>query len=415
VNWALPLAALAIGLFFNELSGGNRLNIIAFPLLGTLAWNLLLYVILLAAWLGRLRRRDAPPARTWLERLVGSGSAAGGGGHPLLSRAFARFGTDWLRHGGPLTHARVRRNLHLSAAALAVGILIGMYWRALSVEYRAGWESTFVGPATLHGLLQAVLGPASAVTGIGLPSPDRLTALRWSEGNGEIAGPWIHLWAATATLFIIGPRLVLAALSALRAWRLRRRLPVPGREDFYVRRLLREARGQGATLRLIPYSFHPPAETLRRLRASLTDLFGAGTQAEAEPPVAYGDEEAWLARASFGSETDQILLLFNASATPEAEIHGDFADRVRRRLSEVSKGTALTALIDETAYRERLGDQAGARGRIESRRAAWDKVLRPHGLSPIAVDFSEPDDTALARRLEGALVRDPSLLSGVAA
>jgi hypothetical protein len=243
VNWALPLAALAIGLFFNELSGGNRLNIIAFPLLGTLAWNLLLYVILLAAWLGRLRRRDAPPARTWLERLVGSGSAAGGGGHPLLSRAFARFGTDWLRHGGPLTHARVRRNLHLSAAALAVGILIGMYWRALSVEYRAGWESTFVGPATLHGLLQAVLGPASAVTGIGLPSPDRLTALRWSEGNGEIAGPWIHLWAATATLFIIGPRLVLAALSALRAWRLRRRLPVPGREDFYVRRLLREARG----------------------------------------------------------------------------------------------------------------------------------------------------------------------------
>jgi hypothetical protein len=49
-------------------------------------------------------------------------------------------------------------------------------------------------------------------------------------------------------------------LEALRAWRLAGRVRVPGREDFYVRRLLRDARDVGALVRLIPYSFHLPPE-----------------------------------------------------------------------------------------------------------------------------------------------------------
>ena len=73
-NWAVPLAALVLGFLSHRLDG-ERLNILAFPLLGMLAWNLLVYV-----WLAigavrpgreghpllRLVERAASPAATRL-------------------------------------------------------------------------------------------------------------------------------------------------------------------------------------------------------------------------------------------------------------------------------------------------------------------------------------------------------------
>jgi hypothetical protein len=48
--------ALLLGVATNEIGGGGRLNIIAFPLMGMLAWNLAVYGLLLAAWVRRLGR-----------------------------------------------------------------------------------------------------------------------------------------------------------------------------------------------------------------------------------------------------------------------------------------------------------------------------------------------------------------------
>ena len=47
-NWALPLVALVLGFVSHRLDGG-RLNILAFPLLGMLAWNLFVYLWLLVS------------------------------------------------------------------------------------------------------------------------------------------------------------------------------------------------------------------------------------------------------------------------------------------------------------------------------------------------------------------------------
>lgn len=417
IGWALPLAALIAGLLTNELGASSRLNIIAFPLLGTLAWNLVAYALLFAGLVRRLAARGDRPRAIWLERLTGCASRSSdpAGSQPALQAALARFAGDWLRYAAPLTRSRVRRALHLSAAALVIGVLAGMYWRALGVEYRAGWESTFIGPQTLDALLRVILAPASALTGIGLPGAEQLAALRWSAGAGENAGRWIHLYAATALLVVIGPRAVLAAIATACVWRLKRNLAVPGREDCHVRRLLREAHGEGASVRLIPYSFHPPARSLDTLRALLTDVFGSGTQLSADSPIPYGGEDAWLAGATFGPDTDQIILLFNSAATPEAETHGALVAGIGDALARRRSGTVLTLLLDETAHRERLAGQAGAAARLASRRAAWEKVLRHAGSTPVAVDFAQADRTALARRLEGALVRDPALVAGNAA
>jgi hypothetical protein len=409
VSWALPLAAFTLGLLGNELAGGNRLNIISFPLLGTLLWNLAIYLLLLAGAIAMLGRRgEGTPPPLLARWLVGAGAHRRFGAQQRLAAALGRFTSDWVTYARRLIAARTRRTLHLSAAALAAGVVAGMYLRALSVEYRAGWESTFIGAETLHGLLNIVLAPASALTGIAIPDPERLAALQWSAGAGENAAAWIHLWAATALLFVIGPRLVLALWSAAAAFRLKRRLPVPGREDFYLRRLLRQASGEGAAARIIPYSFRPAPAALRRLQDLLTGALGDGVRVEVSPPVAYGEEDAWLAAARFGTDTDHNLILFKLAATPEAETHGALAAGVRAALRRERSGAGLTALLDESAYRERLAGQAGAEARIDGRRRAWAQVLQ--GMSLVPIDLSSADDAAQAQKLESALARDPALL-----
>ncbi len=407
LGWALPLLALALGVATNEIESSKRLNIIAFPLAGMLIWNLAIYALLVGGALRRLvRRRRGPVRANPVAGLLARSMRPGGriaSAQPPLGGALARFGRDWLRVSAPLSYSRASRTLHLSAAALAAGVLLGMYLRALGIEYRAGWESTFIGAETLHHLLAAVLGPASALTGLALPDPAQLQALRWSEGGrGENAGPWIHLYAVTAGLFIVGPRLALAAWHGLRAAALRRRFPIPGNEDFYIRRLLRGARGIGSVVRIVPYSFHPPEDSLRSLRRALCDLLGEKTRLALDPPIPYGEEDAWLGAPAGDGEADHLILLFNLSATPEAENQGALAGGVARRLAD--QGGGLAVLLDQSAYRRRLAGQGGAEGRLAVRRSAWEAMLAGRGLAPLTVDLEEMDPPALARVLEAALL-----------
>jgi hypothetical protein len=412
LSWALPLFALILGIATNEIESSKRLNIIAFPLAGMLIWNLAIYALLAAGALRRLARRGKGPVRANPVAGLFARSMRPGGriasAQPPLGAALARFGRDWLRISAPLTYSRASRTLHLAAAALAAGVLLGMYLRALGVEYRAGWESTFIGADTLHRLLGIVLGPASALSGIALPDAAQLQALRWSESaRGENAAPWIHLYAVTAGLFIIGPRLLLGAWHIVRAAALRRRFPVPGTEDFYIRRLLRSARGIGSVVRVVPYSFHPPEASLRLLRRALCDLLGEKTRIALDPPISYGEEDAWLAAPDGDGEADHLILLFNLSATPEAENQGTLAAGIRQRLAK--GGGGLAVLLDQSAYRQRLAGQSGAESRISVRRAAWESMLAGRGVTPLSVDLDEMDSPALSRALEGALLQAPAL------
>ena len=405
VDWVLPLAALFLGVASNAIDG-RRLSIIAFPMLGMLLWNLAVYVLLALQGLRRLapsRRASHPHKLTGLiQRITGAARAAASAQQPLGS-ALGRYLRDWLSWSAPLTNSRAARVLHLSAAALAAGLLIGMYWRALGTEYRAGWESTLLGPQTVHALVQFMLWPASLLTGISLPDLSRVAALRWGAGSpGENAGPWLHLYAATAFLFIIGPRLVLAAFTALRAARLKRRFPVPGQDDFYIRRLLRSVRGGATIVRVIPYSFNPPEKTQRQLERLLSDVLGEKTKMMLEAPIPYGAEDEWLAQFHLrDGDTDHLVILFNLSATPEGENQGALVSGVRRRIAEAKSGAGLTVLLDESAMRQRLGD--GVEPRIQSRRGAWEAMPRQHHAAPLSLDL-DAEPASLARPLESALL-----------
>lgn len=398
LNWAVPLAALGAGLGSNVLDG-PRLNILAFPLLTMLAWNLLVYLWLAITAL--TPAREQRPLLTMMERWV-QPAANRLAAQPTLERGVARFAREWARAAGPLTQSRASRTLHLGAALFAVGILAGMLVRArYAADYTAGWAGTWAGAEReIAWLLGVILGPASWLTGIALPTAERLRELR---GGGENAGNWLILWATTAALFVILPRLVLAGASSTRALLLKRRLSVPGQEDFYVRTLLRNASGRPGAVRVIPYGVQLPDASKERLERLLVQAMGERTRVRIDPPVPYGEEDRWLAGEEGAlTQSDQLIVLFGLRSTPEAENHGAFARGVHERLAR--QGVGLTFLLDDSGFRGRFGER-----REDERLQAWRAVLAPTGLDPVAVSLDIGEEEAGARLLERALQRSPVL------
>ena len=402
---ALPVLALTLGLVANEFGQGKRMDLLAVPLLGTIAWNLIVYLWLpVAAVKGIGRSRHDPLSRAvgWI---AGAARRDFDRGTPL-HRAADTFQQRWSKLAAPLAGARISRTLHLSAALFAAGVIASIYLRALVVEYRAGWESTFLGPDAVHALLSAVLGPAIVLTGVDIPPASDFPALRWSNGNGEIARPWIHLWTATLAGTVILPRLGLALWQGLRAARLSRSMPIAGREDFYTRRLLRAAGGEAGRVQVTPYAYTPDPATKSAFTAALARALGDGAQVSFDPPVTYGEEENWLAAHPPDPGIDYRVLLFSLAATPESENHGAFANGVAKALPA---GTVLAALVDEGPFRSPFERQAGFADRIGARSAAWRSVLAEAGIGPLSLDLSSDETDSLAERLEGGLLSDAEL------
>jgi len=371
--------AAAAGLAADALGAGRRINLLAFPLLALLAWNLGVYAMLGLGPL-LLRRARAPAlagvlgrAGLWLaERRalrVAPDEAR------WLAASLRRFGALWREAAGALLVARVRRLLHLGSLAFALGLLAGMYLRGLVFEYRAGWESTFLGPAAVSTLLGVVLGPAAALLdalGAGgaasfrsLLAPESLETLRGPAGGGP-AAPWIHLWALTAALVIGAPRALLAGLAGRRARRLTAALGPPLGAPYFLR-LLAADRGEGLRVRVWPYSHRLSPRAHDRLLELLHELFGNRAQLEVGEPVPYGAEPP--ADAPAGAR----VAVFNLAQPPEQEVHGAFLEALL-----AGAPTDLLVLLDEEPYATRLGEPGGER--LAQRRRAWERLTRELGL-----------------------------------
>jgi len=404
----VPAIAFLLGVASNELGGQRWVNILSFPLLGMLAWNLAVYLLLLAEALRGGQSDGTPhPLRSAAAALLRPFPAAprrARSGKAALARGIEQFSRDWLTFGAPLFAARIRRILHLAAALLAVGAVAGMYWRGLAFEYRAGWESTFLNEDALATLLGVVLGPAAAITGVALPDPAQLAALRWTTGApGENAARWIHLYAVTAALFIVLPRLLLALAARLQERRRSAAFPLPPATDPYFRRLLAAVRGEGLTVRVVAYSYHPSAMAQEGLRTLLGDVLGERMRVDFDDVIGYGEEDEYLLQAAKpGTEVaDYLVVVFSLAATPEEENHGAL---VRGLASLVEQGLLahrLLVLLDESTYAQRLAGEADAAKRLSQRRQAWNEILR--GLEPVSLDLAAAERTAADAALQAQL------------
>jgi hypothetical protein len=393
----LPLIALSLGAFVQQVGDRQHINVLAFPLLTIVLWNLVVYLLLLARALLALGR-GTPPLAGARGAVVGFARRGGRRLSGTAGDAFAAFLDEWTRTAAPLLGARAARVLHLSAALLAVGAIAGLYVRGLVLEYRAGWESTFLAVPQVHALLSSVLGPVASALGQPFPGADELARIRWPDSPGENAARWIHWYAVLVAALVVVPRLALGAWARWREQRLSRRFPIPLNEPYF-RRLLGGFSPERLQLRVVPYSYTLDEASLRGLREATRALLGDQSDLAVRPAVAFGQEAAAASGLDPGDRTVGLTVaLFSLAATPEHENHGAFLDTLRNAVRP-----PVMALIDEAPYRRRLGEQPAARDRLAERRQAWSAFGAAHGINVAFADLAAPDLAQLERDAEPVL------------
>lgn len=392
IGWAVPILAFGAGAAADSIGAGQRVNLLAPPLLATLAWNVAVYVALLVRGLWAVFDRTARELGP-IARLLARLAHVTGAMPRRAGRVAAEFAGHWVQASAPLAAARIGRVLHTAAAAFALGALLALYLRGVAFEYRAGWESTFLDASAVHGLLRAVLGPASALTGIALPGSEGFEALRFSAGGGVIAAPWLHLYAVTIALVVLLPRLLLALRNRWLEARLTARFPLRLDEPYY-RALLRVLRETPVAARVAPYGTQVAPQAALNLAALFQQAFGARTSLTVAPGTAFGGEDD-IDPARLAGDASLLVPLFALTATPEDENHGVFVDRLR----DAAGGATLVMLLDESAFRRQFG---GDGARIDERRALWRRFAAHRGASAVFVDLDRPDPSAAGPSLRAA-------------
>lgn len=363
---AVPILAFLIGWFTNELGADRRVSLLAFPLLGLILWNL---AVVVASLISSVRKKGKSPA---------SGAGAGPGfgftffnppppppsGDPWLDTVRTRADKDWRDLHAAAQVARGKLLFHTGAICLTLGVVAGMYARGLVRAYQAGWESTFLTQTQVSELARVVLGPASIITRIPVP------AVPPQDGLSP-AAPWIHLWAASAALLILVPRVLLVS-GALRE--IRQTSPdwntVFSKYETTARLM---ASGQPLVAWVLPVQCQPDSPLRDSLRAILQHLWGGQVIVDFQPAVAYGEEDECL--ESLTELPSHLVLLLPFAVTPEHEVHGTLAHGLQQKVTSHSGALRALVVLDATVFEARLQGMPERARRVSERLSAWEKVL----------------------------------------
>ena len=388
----LLLVAFASGIGLSALDGSRRINILAFPFIGLIAWNLCMYVVLALGWVRR-RAADHPATprsgsrverlfRRRIEPLLRRTRRV----HVVLGEALTGYAADWAKFGGEFAAQHLRRWLHLAAVAVALGLVVGLYLRGTVLRYEAGWESTFLGPAQVQSILGVLFGPVAGWSGVPLPATvEQVASLRWTgSGGGGDAAPWIHLIALSLALYVVLPRLVLAGLATLSLWRLDRAAALPEGLRAYAADVLRGSgvlRSTGVAS-VTPYACEPSEGSLRGLERWLQGTLPGIAQLERRTSLRYGEEDMAGPAFAIGAHrvADVHVLLMSMAATPEAENHGVVIAAARDAAHRARPPATVRIVVDESPYAARLAGDASLAPRLEERRRLWRNFVGGYGL-----------------------------------
>jgi len=396
IVWATTAAAFVVGALGVDIGPAHRINLLAPPLLALFAWNIVVYVALLASAIASRRGKSSRwggPLRHNVARLFRDGSMfrRKPAVPPALLTAYGRFATEWSTLTAPLVAQRAAALLHLGAAALAAGAIAGLYVRGIALEYRAGWQSTFLTAENVANILHVVLAPGAWLTGIALPEAAHLQTIG-GDSPGENAARWIHLYAATIAAVVIVPRLALALAAWLSQHTLARSMPLSLR-DPYFQGLLRSWRRGTARIAAIAYSYAIPAANTQGLAQIATRALQSTVVIDWMPTIAYGADDVPPVDAA--SQT-AVIAIFNLGATPERETHGAFV----RTLADADPTLPLIAIVDTSEFAARFADQPR---RISERTDSWRRMLGAIDCEPLFIALAHPDvgrdGAALALRL----------------
>ncbi|HEX7890057.1 MAG TPA: DUF2868 domain-containing protein [Ramlibacter sp.] len=262
----LPLAAVVLGTVLDRIDNPHQVNMLSPPLLGVLAWNLAMYLLLLVSAVLPARwwqRTPVAAVQRWLSGVPAGRRRTG----RLRADVLARFHEQWLRAAGAQQWLWWKQLLHLSAAGWALGLAFSIVLGGVVREYRVGWESTLLGVQQVHAFLSALFAPVVALLPFEPFSVGDLQRMAFRSGADigvDEARRWVWMYVALLFVAVIVPRLLLAAWAAWQRRRRSRAIAIDLRDPYYVQVLARvsparvtfamvaaQGRGREAVMRML--------------------------------------------------------------------------------------------------------------------------------------------------------------------
>lgn len=386
-----PLIGCALigGFLADPIGPTGHINLLNFPLLTLLLWNAVAYIGLLYNFVvsrseSDLEQPGLPGLVEWFVGLTVKGRLSrlrsdrvqSPGEVQWITASLASYAVHLLHSSRGLVVTHARSLLHMAAAALAIGVIAGLYIRGISLLYQAGWDSTFVEAEGVHRFLSILFAPASWLLSIPMPGVDAIASLR---GTAKVnAAMWIHFWAMTTVLFIILPRTLLAVAVWRKKTRLAADMQLPVNEPYF-RRLLNPYQGKGLLVEVLAYS-HRVKDADDRLLTFLSEAFGLLAHIHVGNSVQYGDRHP-----QFQADSDRGLcavVLFNVAQAPE-ETHSEFLEELKTTIQSRGRPNMLLIVLDCEAYA-----QLDHEKRLKERCQAWVTLATECGLR--AMRYRDP-------------------------
>jgi len=238
---ALPLAVCVLGAAIDRIDNPQQVNMLSPPLLGVLAWNALVYLLLVAGallpqrWVPRLPLLGL---QRWVAGLASDPRRTG----RLQADVLARFHQQWLRTAGAQQALWWKTVLHLCAAAWAAGLVVSIVLGGVVREYRVGWESTLLGVEQVHAFLRLLFAPVVALLpfeAFSVADLERMAFRSQAAIGVAEARRWIWMYVALLALLVIVPRLLLAAWAGWQRRRAARAVAIDLRDPYFVQVLAR--------------------------------------------------------------------------------------------------------------------------------------------------------------------------------
>lgn len=360
---ALMLCAYFLGVMTDRFSSeGAVVNLLSPALLLILFWQIALYTLLLVGTIAApLGWKPKWPGRELFAALLSRLRIL------TVSKQTLRERPLWLSLLTPALRSEAARAFHLAAAALGAGLLTGLAFRGIGTAYTVGWTSTWLAghEAWLAALFSATYGLVPLEL-FGTPFPDAAAIaemnLRINAQGSPDAAAWLLRLMGLVAIVVILPRLLLAFFAGRRAKAARTRFvwideldePAPVSTQRSVASI-----SEGATV----LTTIPADESLRRRTAALL----------MQPDARWRTVDVWKDEpesALASVDTEAAVLLFDATATPEEEVHGHWIDAVGRRQPD-----AVTLLVDLSGLEAQFGAESE---RITARKALWESFAAEH-------------------------------------
>lgn len=237
------LISFIIGLLSNYLGPSQLIHVVYNPLTILLAWNILIYIIIIIKSFFKIRIPDfnkksksngaaitektendekkKPSSNFILNWLIGrlyklviqlkSKFVDDSTKVLVLKKILPAFWNSYIEVAGKTLILRYKSLVNISATGLVLGALIGIYFRGLFYNYNMIWQSTFIlEPQTIKTILNFLFGPASLLLDGNLISTEDVYKL--IQPGGTAAASWIHKMALTAFIIVFIPRTLLSIL-----------------------------------------------------------------------------------------------------------------------------------------------------------------------------------------------------------